>query len=96
MCADEGWDLLEKYYSGDESAADKIDKKYSKYVFTIANSFVKNIHDAEDITQEVFAEIFSGSFHKKNNAKFRTFLFYKSKYKALSIIRNKQQKKVII
>lgn len=56
VCSDN--DLIERHLAGDAQAFATIIDHYQAYVFAIILRFVSEPHDAEDIAQEVFLQIY--------------------------------------
>lgn len=50
-------DLLKKALKGDPSAITEIANKYSRWIYKLALKIVKNVEDANDITQEVILKV---------------------------------------
>lgn len=55
--------------------------------------FIPNTHDAEDLTQEVFLEIYHSVGHFKSNAKLSTWLYRIAVNKCLEELRRRKQQK---
>ena len=50
--------LVSKSKQGDKIAFEELVKRYSNYVYTTAFFILRNIHDAEDVSQEVFVKAY--------------------------------------
>ena len=59
-------------------------------VFSTCMSFLPNTHDAEDLTQEVFIEIYHSVSHFKENAKLSTWMYRIAVNKCLEELRKTQ------
>jgi RNA polymerase sigma-70 factor (ECF subfamily) len=59
---------------GDKSAYDILVVKYQNKIVSIVNSFVKNLQEAEDLTQEVFIKAYIHLKSFKGNSSFYTWL----------------------
>ncbi len=69
--------------------------KYQPLVLNTCNSFLHNKNNAEDITQEVFIEVFL-SIHKfEKNAKLSTWLYRISVNKSLNFIRDNKKRNIV-
>jgi len=66
--------LIEKFKKGDLSAFDELMTKHSRSIYYLALKMTKNIEDAQDITQEVFARVFVKLPEWKPRASFYTWL----------------------
>ena len=72
---DEDLELINKFKSGHLEGFEMLVKKYHTRVITIANSFVGNTSDAEDIAQETFLKIYHTLESFKAQAKFSSWLY---------------------
>ena len=50
--------LVEKSKKGDKAAFEELVKLYSKYVYTNAFFILRDSHEAEDVSQEVFVKVY--------------------------------------
>ena len=78
---------------GDLRAYDTLVENYQQKVFSTCISFVPNKQDAEDITQEVFLEVYKSISSFKENAKLSTWIYRVTANKCLEFIRKKNTKK---
>ena len=62
-------------------------------VYNLALSFLQNTEDAEDITQEVFIEVYNSFYKFKGNSTISTWIYRITVNKALDFIRKKKRKK---
>ena len=62
-------------------------------VYNLALSFLQNTEDAEDITQEVFIEVYNSFYKFKGNSTISTQIYRITVNKALDFIRKKKRKK---
>lgn len=74
-------DLMEKVKDGDKDAYEVLVLKHRVSAINFANSFLMDIHTAEDIVQECFAKVYINRMEYKPSFTFKTYLF--------TIIRNK-------
>ncbi|MBX3007585.1 MAG: RNA polymerase sigma factor [Melioribacteraceae bacterium] len=58
MANEEDFELINKFIGGDETAYNKLVKKYQKRIYWQARQMLGNHHDADEITQEVFLVIY--------------------------------------
>ena len=61
-------------------------------VYNLALSFLQNTEDAEDITQEVFIEVYNSFYKFKGNSTISTWIYRITVNKALDFIRKKKRK----
>lgn len=68
-------DLVEKSRHGDRSALEELVRRHQAWIYNIALRMVWDLHEAEDVTQEVLIKVITnlGSFAGKSG--FRTWLY---------------------
>jgi len=66
--------LVAKSKKGDKAAFEVLVKRYSKYVYTTAFFMVRNSHEAEDISQEVFVKVYLAIGGFRGLSSFKTWL----------------------
>jgi RNA polymerase sigma-70 factor, ECF subfamily len=86
----EDFQLIEASRAGDESSFANFVNRYSSAVYHFANRYVREPHDADDITQETFVRAWKhlDSFDATKNVK--TWLFTIAKNAALDMIKKKK------
>lgn len=67
-------DLVERFKRGEEPAFDEIVRRYSSKVITICSYFLKDAHEAYDVSQEVFIKIHRGLSSFREEAKLSTWI----------------------
>jgi RNA polymerase sigma-70 factor (ECF subfamily) len=67
--------LVKNSINGDEESFKKLTDKYIKKVFNLAYRYLGNHQDAEDITQEVFINLYNNLKKYNPEYKFSTWLF---------------------
>ncbi len=88
-------ELITGILSNDQKYFKNFVDKYQLMVLNTCNSFLHNKNDAEDITQEVFIEVFL-SIHKfKETARLSTWLYRISANKSLNFMRDNKKRKII-
>jgi RNA polymerase sigma-70 factor (ECF subfamily) len=86
-------DFLEQLKSGDSIAFKSLVKQFQNKVYSTTLSILQNTEDAEDLTQEVFVEVFQ-SIHKfKGDSKLSTWIYRIAVTKSLEFLRKKKAKK---
>jgi RNA polymerase sigma-70 factor (ECF subfamily) len=78
---------------GDESAFTKLVGEWQNMVYNTAVSIVQNGDDADDITQEVFIQVYQSVSSFKGESKFSTWLYRVTVSKALDHEKKKKRKK---
>lgn len=88
-------ELIAGVLTGNQKYFKELTDKYQSQVLNTCNSFLHNKNNAEDITQEVFIEVFL-SIHKfKGEAKLSTWLYRISVNKSLNFIRDNNKRKFV-
>ena len=78
---------------GDESAFKKLVDEWQGMVYNTALGIVQNADDADDITQEVFMQVYQSVSSFKGDSKFSTWLYRITLGKALDHEKKKKRKK---
>jgi RNA polymerase sigma-70 factor (ECF subfamily) len=87
------WTLIDQLKKGDESAFKFIVDNYKDMVYNTALSIVQQSEDAEDVTQEVFVQVYQSIEGFKRESKFSTWLYRITLSKAMDHERRKKRKK---
>jgi RNA polymerase sigma-70 factor, ECF subfamily len=87
------WTLIEQLKKGDESAFKYIVDTWKDMVYNTALSIVQHAEDAEDVTQEVFVQVYQSIEGFKRESKFSTWLYRITLSKAMDHERRKKRKK---
>ncbi len=85
--------LIEQLKKGDETAFKTIVDDWQAMVYNTAIGIVQNAEDAEDITQEVFVQVYQSINSFKGDSKFSTWLYRIAITKSLDHERRKKRKK---
>lgn len=85
--------FIEKLINGDESAYKELFDDYKSRVYNTAAGFLTDESDAEDVTQEVFIQIFNSIKHFKERSKLSTWIYRITITKCLDHLRKKKTKK---
>jgi RNA polymerase sigma-70 factor (ECF subfamily) len=67
--------LIQRARDGDREAFEEIAKRHEKKIFWLAYTVTGNLHDAEDITQEVLIKIFRNIGKLRDEDRFKTWLY---------------------
>lgn len=86
-------DFINDLKTGKHDAYSTLIDAYEQKVFSTCISFVPNKEDAEDISQEVFIEVFKSISKFKGDSKLSTWIFRIATNKCLEFIRKKNTKK---
>ncbi|MEI6506983.1 MAG: RNA polymerase sigma factor [Bacteroidota bacterium] len=87
--------IIQKLKSGDQSAFYALIKSYENRVMQTCYKFFLNKEDAEDLSQEVFLEIFQSIHSFRGNSKFSTWIYRITITKCLDEIKRRNRKKRI-
>lgn len=87
------WTLIEQLKQGDESAFKFIVDTWKDMVYNTALSIVQQTEEAEDVTQEVFVQVYQSVHGFKGDSKFSTWLYRITLSKAMDHERRKKRKK---
>ncbi|WP_430809377.1 MULTISPECIES: RNA polymerase sigma factor [unclassified Carboxylicivirga] len=85
--------LTHKAIEGDRDAFRQIVELHHRMVIHIILSYVNNSHDAEDIAQEVFIEMYRSLKKFRGEASLSTWLYRLAVNKALDFIRQRNRQK---
>lgn len=86
-------DFITRLKQGDFSAFEELLRQSGDQVFNTALSFVQNRHDAEDISQEVFIEVYQSIRRFNEQSKLSTWIYRIAVSKSLEFLRRKKAKK---
>ena len=87
------WILIEQLKQGNEAAFKTIVETWQDMVYNTALGIIQNAEDAEDISQEVFVQVYESIHTFKGEAKFSTWLYKITVTKTMDHIRRKKRKK---
>lgn len=85
--------LIEELVKSDQKAFRILIESYKDKVFNTTLGLLHNQSDAEDITQEVFVEIYLSIKHFKSKSKLSTWIYRITITKSLDFLRKKKRKK---
>lgn len=86
-------ELVVQLQQGDETAFKKLVDEWQSMVYNTALGFVQNEDDADDITQEVFIQVYQSVRSFNSESKFSTWLYRITVNKALDHEKKKNRKK---
>jgi RNA polymerase sigma-70 factor (ECF subfamily) len=85
--------LISRLVDGDTHAFASLFESYKDKVYNTSLGLLRNVRDAEDITQEVFVEIFLSIKHFERKSNLSTWIYRITISKALDLIRKNKRKK---
>jgi RNA polymerase sigma-70 factor (ECF subfamily) len=86
---------VEKIIAGDRSAFEELINEYKDSVMRTCMGFVHNYTDAEDISQEVFIEIYQSIGKFRGDSKLSTWIYRITVNKSLNFIRKNKKHNVL-
>jgi RNA polymerase sigma-70 factor (ECF subfamily) len=86
-------ELIQQLRAGDEGAFKSLVANYQDLVYNTALGIVQNSEDAEDVTQEVFIQVYRSIDQFKGDARLSTWIYRITTTKALDHIRSRKRKK---
>lgn len=86
-------EMIQKLAEGNESAFKHLVTDYQQMVVNTCYSIVHDRHDAEDVAQEVFIEVFRSVQNFRADAKISTWLYRISINRSLNFIRDNKKLK---
>ncbi|THU32060.1 RNA polymerase sigma factor [Niastella caeni] len=86
-------ELIQLLRAGDELAFKSLVASYQDLVYNTALGVVQNSEDAEDVTQEVFIQVYKSIDQFKGDARLSTWIYRITTTKALDHIRSRKRKK---
>jgi RNA polymerase sigma factor (sigma-70 family) len=91
-CMDER-EFVEQLRRGDDAAFRQVVEQYQKLVLNCAYRFVRNKEAAEDLTQEVFLEVYESIRSFRGDARLSTWIYRIAVTKSLNHIKRQSRKK---
>jgi len=89
--------LIEDLKRGDPGSLESLFSVYKDRVFNTAVSYLQNIQDAEELTQDVFIEIFNSAEKFKGDSSLSTWIYRITVNKALDKLKfNKRRKRFAV
>lgn len=86
-------ELIQRLKEGDETAFKYLVDTYQERVYNTAIGIVQNAEDAEDVTQEVFIQVYRSIHNFKGESKLSTWLYRIATTRALDLLRSRKSKK---
>ena len=86
-------DLIKKLKLKDEDAFKILVEKFKGSVFNTCLSIIQNVDDADDLTQDVFIQIYKSIKNFKEKSSISTWIYRITISKAYEYIRYKKRKK---
>jgi len=93
---DKDIELMFRFQNGEEHCFEELVERHKQRVFNIAYRYAANVHDAEEIAQQVFINIYNAKQKYKPTAQFTTWLYQICKNTCLKSFRKKKLKIISI
>ncbi len=88
-------ETVERLKSGDEAAFREVVEKYNALVLNCCFKFVRNRESAEDLTQEVFLEVFASIHAFRGDAQLSTWIYRIAVTRSLNYLKSLKRKNVL-
>ena len=88
-------EFIELLKKGDRVSFTQLVEEYQHVVFNTIYKITQQLHDSEDLTQEVFIQIYKGIQHFRGDAKLSTWIYKIAYLKAIEWERKKKSKRSI-
>lgn len=86
-------ELINRFRKGDDEAFRFIVGRYQKYILNICFRFTHSKENAEDLTQEVFIEVYRSLNNFRGDSKLSTWMYRIAVTKSLDYLKNQKRKK---
>ncbi|MEJ7674776.1 MAG: sigma-70 family RNA polymerase sigma factor [Chitinophagaceae bacterium] len=90
------WELIEQLKLKNNGAFKIIVDTWQNLVYNTVLGFVQNEEDAEDVSQEVFIQVYESIKNFKGDSKFSTWIYRISVSKSLDHLRKKKRKSALL
>lgn len=90
--SDQDTQLMFRFQNGEERCFEELVERHKQRVFNIAYRYLGNIHDAEDVAQQVFINIYNARKTYTPQAQFTTWLYTVCKNACFKTFRKKRLK----
>ncbi len=87
--------LIERIIKKDEGALFFFYKKYRPFVLRFIEKKIRQVQDAEDITEEVFYDFIEGVRYFRKDSSCKTYLYSIAKHKTVDFLRKKKLKQIL-
>lgn len=88
-------EFIELLKRGDTRAFSELVEQYQHFVFNTILSIVQQFQDAEDLTQEVFAQVYKSIGNFRGDSKLSTWIYRIALTKSLELERKRKAKRTI-
>lgn len=88
--------LIERTRAGDQDAFRTLVESYTPRVFSLVRNLVRNVAEAEDVTQEVFFKVYSKLDSFREDSAFYTWLYRVAVNTATDHLKKKRQDRAVL
>lgn len=88
---DKGSESYRKFLNGDPCGMSEIVRAYKDGLIYYINSFLRDIHAAEDVTEDVFLKLMIKKPRDRGDAAFKTWLYAVARNEALNHLRRRKR-----
>jgi RNA polymerase sigma factor (sigma-70 family) len=85
--------LINGLKNKDKNSFEELVNLYKDRIFNVIIGLIQNVEDAEDLTQEVFVEVFNSISDFREDSALNTWLYRIAANKSLELIRKRSRKK---
>ena len=85
-------ELVQGLKDKDPGAWHELVDRYQLLVYNVCNGFLRNAHDTEDLSQDIFIEVFNSAHKFRGDAKISTWLYRITVNTCLGHIKKKKNK----
>ncbi len=87
------FNLINKIKSGDHQALKKLYDEFKAHVYNTSLSYLQNAEEAEEVTQDVFIEVFKSAGQFRRGSSVGTWIYRITVNKSLDSLRHRNRKK---
>jgi RNA polymerase sigma-70 factor (ECF subfamily) len=88
-------DLIAGLLEGNEKSFEQLVDQYQEMIGSVCMGFVQNQTEAEELTQDVFVEVFQSIQRFQGNSKLSTWLYRIAVNKSINLVNHKKRKRQI-
>ena len=88
-------DLIAGLLKGNEKSFEQLVDQYQEMIGSVCMGFVQNQTEAEELTQDVFVEVFQSIQKFQGNSKLSTWLYRIAVNKSINLVNHKKRKRQI-
>jgi len=86
-------ELVQRLKDKDPAAWHQLVEQHQLLVYNVCKGFLHNAHDAEDLSQDIFIEVFNNAHKFRGDAKISTWLYRIAVNRSLNFMRNSNKRR---